>query len=62
MSLTWREAETSIVEPPAKTGFGTKLIDMNITRELGGTIMRDFQNDGLVIEIDIPLSRKTREA
>ena len=40
----------------SKTGFGTKLIDMNITRELGGTIARDFHDDGLRIDIEIPLA------
>jgi hypothetical protein len=29
---------------------------MTITRELGGTIMRDFQHDELRIDIEIPLS------
>ena len=38
-----------------KAGFGTKLIDMNITRELDGTICADFHEDGLQIEIEIPL-------
>ena len=60
--LTWREVGEKPIEPPAKTGFGTRLIDMNITRELGGAIVRDYHSDGLIIEIDIPLSRKTREA
>jgi two-component sensor histidine kinase len=53
--LAWRERGLSGVSQPATTGFGTKLIDMTITRELGGTITRDFHDDGLRIEIDIPL-------
>ena len=46
---------SSGLAPLSKTGFGTKLIDMNITRELGGTIMRDFHADGLQMDIEIPL-------
>ncbi|RUW37750.1 CHASE domain-containing protein [Mesorhizobium sp. M1E.F.Ca.ET.041.01.1.1] len=54
--LNWREAGHKKLEAPAKTGFGTKLIDLNVTRELRGTIKRDFQADGLKVEIRIPLT------
>ena len=47
LALTWSERGQAGFSPPSKTGFGTKLIDMTITRELGGTIMRDFHEDGL---------------
>jgi two-component sensor histidine kinase len=59
LALRWREAGDKI-EPPAKTGFGTKLIDMNITHELGGVIRRDYRENELVIEIDIPLRAERR--
>ncbi|MDX8479375.1 CHASE domain-containing protein [Mesorhizobium sp. VK24D] len=54
--LNWRETGHKELEAPAKTGFGTKLIDLNVTRELRGTISRDFQADGLKVEIRIPLT------
>jgi CHASE1-domain containing sensor protein len=53
--LNWREAGQKKLEAPAKTGFGTKLIDLNVTRELQGTIKRDFHAEGLTVEIRIPL-------
>ncbi|MGN6534163.1 MAG: CHASE domain-containing protein [Mesorhizobium sp.] len=53
--LNWRESGQTKLAAPSKVGFGTKLIDMNITRELHGTISRDFQPDGLKVTIDIPL-------
>ena len=53
--LNWRETGQNNLDAPAKTGFGTKLIDLNVTRELSGTIRRDFQADGLKVEIRIPL-------
>jgi CHASE1-domain containing sensor protein/two-component sensor histidine kinase len=56
LSLSWRETSSTAVTPPEKPGFGTRLIDMNITRELKGTIRRDYRADGLHIEIEIPLS------
>ncbi|WP_296741934.1 CHASE domain-containing protein [Mesorhizobium sp.] len=54
--FNWREAGHKKLETPTKTGFGTKLIDLNVTRELRGTIKRDFQADGLKVEIRIPLA------
>lgn len=56
LQLYWRESGQAALEEPAKAGFGTKLIDLNITRELHGTITRDFQPDGLKVAIDIPMS------
>ncbi|TGW04384.1 sensor histidine kinase, partial [Mesorhizobium sp. M2D.F.Ca.ET.145.01.1.1] len=55
LALNWREVGKNRIEAPAVTGFGTKLIDLNVTRELRGTIKRDFQADGLKVEIRIPL-------
>lgn len=55
--IVWKERAENVV-PPAKTGFGTRLIDMNITRELGGRIARDYAADGLTATIDIPLGRQ----
>ena len=55
LALNWRETGQSALTAPAKSGFGTKLIDLNITRELRGTITRDFRPDGLKVAIAIPL-------
>ncbi|TGQ45750.1 MULTISPECIES: CHASE domain-containing protein [unclassified Mesorhizobium] len=55
LALNWREAGQKKLDVPAKTGFGTKLIDLNVTRELRGTIKRDFREDGLNVEIKVPL-------
>lgn len=55
LALTWSEASDEPLTVPEKTSFGTKLIDMNITRELDGTIAREFGGDGLKVEIEIPL-------
>lgn len=56
--LTWHETSNVPVTPPEKPGFGTKLIDLNIVRELNGVIRRDYRTDGLQIEIEIPLRAK----
>jgi CHASE1-domain containing sensor protein/two-component sensor histidine kinase len=59
LSLSWRETSSAAVTAPEKPGFGTRLIDMNITRELKGTIRRDYRVDGLHIDIEIPLGGKS---
>ncbi|WP_421915972.1 CHASE domain-containing protein [Mesorhizobium sp.] len=56
LALNWRESGQKKLEPPTKTGFGTKLIDLNVTRELRGTIRRDFHANGLNVEIRVPLT------
>ncbi|MGB3390337.1 MAG: CHASE domain-containing protein [Pseudaminobacter sp.] len=61
LHLTWTESGNKAIEAPEKTGFGTKLIDMNITRELFGTIKRDYRVGGLVVKIEIPLSPMARK-
>jgi CHASE1-domain containing sensor protein/two-component sensor histidine kinase len=53
--LTWSEASEEPLSAPEQTSFGTKLIDMNITGELGGMITREFGRNGLKVDIEIPL-------
>jgi len=54
--LNWSERGQKVVAP-TRAGFGTRLIDLNITRELDGTISRDYREDGLFITIRVPLPR-----
>jgi CHASE1-domain containing sensor protein/two-component sensor histidine kinase len=55
LRMIWSESGGRPVKPPEKPGFGTRLIDMNIRRELGGTIDRSYDDQGLRIEIVVPL-------
>lgn len=57
LTLNWRERGAGKLIEPERVGFGTKLIEANIVRELGGTIARRFLDDGLEIEISIPLTQ-----
>ncbi|WP_202332936.1 CHASE domain-containing protein [Mesorhizobium sp. L-8-3] len=57
LHLRWSESGVPDVSEPERTGFGTKLIDMTITRELHGTIQRHYRPDGLQIEIAVPLGK-----
>ncbi len=55
MVLVWTEVGKKVMKPE-KTGFGTKLIDMNIKLELNGTISRSYGDDGIQIVIEVPLA------
>ena len=61
LSLTWRERTRSTVEKPQREGFGSRLITMNVARELGGGISRDYRPDGFAAELRLPWNRRTGE-
>ncbi|MFQ8431561.1 CHASE domain-containing protein [Amaricoccus sp. W119] len=53
--LHWQERAVAPVAQPERTGFGTRLIDMNIRHELGGEIERNYAETGLRVTLTIPL-------
>jgi two-component sensor histidine kinase len=53
--LTWRETDGPPVAMPARSGFGTKLIEGG-TRQIGGSAALDFKPDGLVCTLVCPLA------
>ena len=55
LTLTWREAGGPEVVTPGTPGFGTRLIDFAIKRDLNGSVERSYGSDGLSVEVRIPL-------
>jgi PAS domain S-box-containing protein len=55
VELLWTESGGPPVEPPARTGFGTQLIQGTIGFELGGTVDADFRPTGLHTRLRFPL-------
>jgi two-component sensor histidine kinase/CheY-like chemotaxis protein len=55
LCLTWRESNGPKVSRPDKMGFGTKVIDASIKRQLGGTIEQAWSNDGLSAVFTAPV-------
>lgn len=49
--LTWRERDGPRVEPPARKGFGTKMIEQICSYELDGEAKSDFAPEGLTFEL-----------
>ncbi len=58
--LVWRETggptlvpgEEAVV-PGGETGFGSRLVEMSVTGQLGGSWVRRFETGGLVVELTI---------
>lgn len=59
--VCWRERTQHPVTAPEREGFGSRLITMNVARELGGGISREFGAEGFTAELRLPWHPATRE-
>jgi two-component sensor histidine kinase len=55
LTLVWSEHDGPAASEPARSGFGTSLIEMMIERSLGGTVERDYRPTGLVVTLKLPV-------
>ena len=60
VALTWNEAGGPPVLPPSEPGFGASLVEMSITRQLGGTLDYDWRKQGLRVRARIPAEMMAR--
>lgn len=58
--LHWREKDGPRVSPPARKGFGSRVIERGLAHELGGEVDLDYRPDGVVCTIDIPAPSAAR--
>ncbi|HEY3697542.1 ATP-binding protein [Phenylobacterium sp.] len=56
--INWRESGGPPVSVPSRRGFGSRLIEQGLTRELGGEAQMTFLPDGLWCRLRLPLSSK----
>lgn len=54
--MRWQERGGPPASPPARKGFGSRLIEQGLARELDGTVQLAFEPEGLVCTIDVPLA------
>jgi len=59
--VEWREEGGPIVTPPARRGFGSRLIERGLAGELGGTVTLYFDPGGVRCTIEAPLAAVTVE-
>jgi len=60
VSIVWRESGGGAVAPPTRRGFGSRLLERGVARELGGRVTLDFAPGGLVCSILVPQSERLR--
>jgi two-component sensor histidine kinase len=54
--LRWTEQDGPPVTPPTRCGFGTRLIQRSLARELDGDVTLAYEPTGFTCTIEIPLS------
>ena len=57
LSLTWREVGGPSVTPPARRGFGSRLIERNVRHDLAGDVKLDYATAGFSAEFSVPLDQ-----
>ena len=56
LAMRWQERGGPPVAAPSRKGFGTRLIEDGLARELNGEVRLIYEPEGLVCTIDVPLS------
>jgi two-component sensor histidine kinase len=54
--FVWTERGGPPVEPPTRTGFGSKLVELTVAGQLAGSFKCDWRADGMVASLSLPLS------
>lgn len=53
--LRWRESGGPAVQPPARRGFGSRLVERGLAHDIAGEASLSFTETGVVCAIDAPL-------
>ncbi|MGG5824084.1 hypothetical protein ACLF3M_35250, partial [Falsiroseomonas sp. HW251] len=58
LTVIWRERGGPRVEgPPARRGFGSRVVEATVQNQLGGLVERAWEADGLVCVMTVPVAR-----
>lgn len=55
LRICWTELDGPPVEPPSRSGFGSRLIERGLSHDLGGDVNLDYAATGVVCTINAPL-------
>jgi PAS domain S-box-containing protein len=58
LTLDWVETKGPVARRPRRTGFGSRLINLVIERQLNGEVQRSFTADGLSVKLVVPLTHE----
>lgn len=53
--LRWRESGGPAVQPPARRGFGSRLVERGLAQDISGEVSLSFSGSGVICSIDAPL-------
>ena len=59
LMLNWSEHGGPPVTPPLRKGFGTRLIERQLARELRGSVVLTYATEGVTCTIEAPLAETT---
>jgi two-component sensor histidine kinase len=58
LMLIWMErGGPAVVEPPKPDGFGSKLVQRTVSKQLGGEMEHDWTEDGLIVTLHLERAR-----
>lgn len=55
LRLHWTELDGPAVSPPAKKGFGSRLLEHGLASELDASVRLAYPSDGVTCDIEVPL-------
>jgi two-component sensor histidine kinase len=58
IEVRWKEAGGPTVLPPTRSGFGSRLLEQGLAREMDGTVTLQYDPDGLSCVMHFPISSK----
>jgi two-component sensor histidine kinase len=58
LTLDWIEKNGPPARRPRRTGFGSRLIDLVIARQLNGEVTRTYARKGLAVKMLVPLTHE----
>jgi len=58
LRLTWEERGGPPVAPPARRGFGSRLIEEGLASELRGSVVMEYRPAGVLCTVDAPLAAR----
>jgi PAS domain S-box-containing protein len=63
LRILWEESGGPLLsgQPPARRGFGTRVLDATIRMQLGGQVTQDWRAEGLRVVLELPHARQAAE-
>jgi PAS domain S-box-containing protein len=58
LDLSWREEGGPPVRAPTRKGFGSRLLEKNLARELDGTVIIDYRREGVACRVTCRLEEQ----